>query len=338
MAVQFGVFDWVDVHRGRAIADVYDDRIAIARRADAGGFTRFHIAEHHGATLGLAASPGLFAAALARETRRLRLVPTTFIVPLYEPLRLVQEIAMIDQLSHGRLELGIGKGSSPHEAAMYGLTREDMGARYDAFVPAILDALRTGVFVPPGGGDSVELTITPTGPLPVWYPTSNPESIRMTAEHGQNTIFGFGFKSPPVPVIREHRDLFIEVSRSLRPADQPPLFGVLRHVVVAESDARAFEIAEEAFAAHYDSFTWLWRRHGTPQPPQPQLRTLVDEHLAFVGSPASIADQIAHVVEATGVDYLVGAFAWGTLSRDDALRSVDLFDTEVIPALRARGL
>lgn len=336
MTVQFGVFDWIDVHRGRSVADVYDDRIAIARRADAGDFTRFHIAEHHGARLGLASSPGLLAAALARETARLRLVPTTFIVPLYDPLRLVQEVAMIDQLSHGRLEIGIGKGSSPHEAAMYGLTREDMAARYDAFVPAMLDALQTGVFAPPGGGAPVELTITPTGPLPVWYPTSNPESIRMTAENGQNTIFGFAFRSPPVPVIREHRDLFAEVSQDRRPGEPTPLFGVLRHVFVAETDARAFEIAEAAFAAHYDNFTWLWRRHGTPQPPQPDLRTLVDKHLAFVGSPSSVADQVAQVVEATGVDYLAGAFAWGTLSREDALRSIDLFDTEVIPAVRAR--
>lgn len=336
MTVQFGVFDWVDVHRGRSIADVYDDRIAIARRADAGAFTRFHIAEHHGATLGLASSPGLFAAALARETQRLRLVPTTFIVPLYDPLRLVQEIAMIDQLSHGRLELGLGKGSSRHEAAMYGFSRDDMAARYDSFVPAIIDALRTGVFVPPHGGEPVELTITPTGPLRLWYPTSNPESIRVTAENGQNTIFGFGFKSPPVPVIREHRDLFVAVSESRRPGERPPLFGVLRHVVVADTDARAFELAQAAFAAHYDSFTWLWRKHGTPQAPQPELRTLVDEHLAFVGSPESVADQVAQVVEETGVDYLAGAFAWGTLSRADALRSVDLFDTEVIPAVQSR--
>lgn len=334
--VEFGVFDWIDVHDGRDIADTYDDRIAIARRADSGDFTRFHIAEHHGATLGLAASPGLFAAALARETQRLRLVPTTFIVPLYDPLRLVQEIAMVDQLSHGRLEIGIGKGSSPHEAAMYGYTREDMGARYETFAPAVLDALATGEFAPPRGGAPVELTLRPAGPVPVWYPTSNPESIRRTAENGQNTIFGFAFRSPPVEVIREHRDLFVEVSETVRPGQVPPLFGVLRHVVVAETDARAFEIAEAAFAAHYDNFTWLWRKHGTPQPPQPDLRALVDEHLVFIGSPASVAEQVAQVVEATGVTYLAGAFSWGTLSRDDALRSIGLFDTEVIPAVRGR--
>jgi len=332
--VEFGVFDWVDVHAGRSIADTYEDRIAVARRADEGNFTRFHVAEHHGATLGLAASPGLFAAALARETKRLRLVPTTFIVPLYDPLRLVEEIAMIDHLSHGRLEIGIGKGSSPHEATMFGFDRDTMGARYQAFTPAVLDALATGVFVPPGGGAPVELTITPDRPIPVWYPTSNPESIRMTAENGQNTIFGFAFKSPDIAVIREHRDLFVEVSEAVRPGKRPPLFGILRHVVVADTDERAYEVAEAAFAAHYDNFTWLWRKHGTPQPPQPDLRALVDQHLVFIGSPSSVAAQVSDVIEATGVDYIAGSFAWGTLSRDDALRSVDLFDTEVIPAVR----
>lgn len=334
--LDFGVFDWLDVHRDRSIADTYDDRIAIARRADEGNFVRFHVAEHHGATLGLAASPGLFTAALARETQRLRLVPTTFIVPLYDPLRLVQEIAMIDQLSHGRLELGIGKGSSPHEAAMYGYSPAEMQSRYETFLPAILHALKTGVFQPPHGGAPVELTLRPSGEIPVWYPTSNPESIQRTAENGQNTIFGFAFKSPSLPVIREHSDLFADVHSATLPDSPLPRFGVLRHVVVADTDERAFEIAERAFVDHYDNFTWLWRKMGSEQPARPDLRRLVDEHLFFVGSPESVTAQVAHVVEVGGVNYLAGAFSWGTLSREDALRSIDLFDTEVIPAVRER--
>ncbi len=92
------MFDWVDVARGRSIADTYDDRIAVAKRADQGALASYHIAEHHGATLGLAASPGLLAAAVARETSPIRLAPMTFIVPLYDPLRLAEETAMIDQL------------------------------------------------------------------------------------------------------------------------------------------------------------------------------------------------------------------------------------------------
>ncbi|WP_172978258.1 LLM class flavin-dependent oxidoreductase [Microbacterium sp. SYP-A9085] len=333
--LEFGVFDWVDVARGRSIAETYDDRIALARRADHGDFERYHIAEHHGTTLGLAASPGLFAAALARETERIRLAPMTFVVPLYEPLRLAEEIAMIDQLSHGRLELGIGKGSSPVEAGMFGHSPEQMQERYDAFLPRILAALQTGEYR--DDGQVHPLTIRPVQrEFTTWYPTSNPESIQRAAVNGQNTIFGFAFKSPPLQIIRERRDIYFEARAGMASTGKHPRFGVLRHVFVAPTEAEAWEQAEAAFVDHYDNFTWLWRQHGVDQPPLPDLRRLVADHLFFVGSVDAVIEQVAHVVEATGVNYVACAFSWGSLPVADALASIDLFDTQVIPAVRAR--
>ena len=120
--VTFGLFDWIDAAPGRTPGEVYQSRLRLLTEADRGGFSVYHLAEHHGTPLGLAPSPALFLAAAAQATQRIRLAPTTFIVPLYDPLRLVQEICMLDQLSGGRLEIGVGKGSSPHEAAMFGLT------------------------------------------------------------------------------------------------------------------------------------------------------------------------------------------------------------------------
>ncbi|WP_308492735.1 LLM class flavin-dependent oxidoreductase [Microbacterium terrisoli] len=336
MDLEFGVFDWVDVAKGRSIADTYDDRIAVAQRADRGRFERYHIAEHHGATLGLAASPGLFAAAVARQTQRIRLAPMTFVVPLYEPLRLVEEIAMIDQLSHGRLELGIGKGSSPIEARMFGLTADQMRERYEASLPRVIEALKTGVYSNEAG-EAFPLSIRPVqSAFTTWYPTSNPDSIRQAALNGQNTIFGFAFRSPGVDVIRERRDIYFDTRAGLASNGRDPRFGVLRHVCVAATEAQAWDRAEAAFADHYDNFTWLWRQHGVDQPPQPDLRQLVADHLFFVGSPDDVTAQVAHVVEATGVNYVAGAFSWGSLSVADALTSIDLFDTQVIPAVLER--
>jgi len=334
--LEFGVFDWVDVAKGRSIADTYDDRIAIARRADAGRFERYHIAEHHGATLGLAASPGLLAAAVARETSRIRLAPMTFIVPLYEPLRLAEEIAMIDQLSHGRLELGIGKGSSPIEARMFDHAAEEMQARYDAFLPRILEALATGTYQN-AAGDEFPLPIRPLqSSFATWYPTSNPESVQRAAVNGQHTIFGFAFKSPGLDVIRERRDIYFAARAGVAAGGPQPRFGVLRHVFVAPTEDEAWATAEAAFADHYDNFTWLWRKHGIEQPPLPDLRQLVADHLCFVGSVESVVEQVVRVVEATGVNYVAGAFSWGSLPVDAAMTSIDLFDAEVIPGVLAR--
>ena len=177
--LEFGLFDWIDALPGLPTADLYDARLRVLVEADRGGFSRYHIAEHHGTPLGLSPSPSVFIAAAARETERIRLAPTTFVVPLYDPLRLVQEICMLDQLSHGRLDVGVGKGSSPIEAAMYGLTPSDAAARFDSMFPAIVEAMETGKFRRPAAdgtaAEETELHVSvyqrPHPPL--WYPTSN---------------------------------------------------------------------------------------------------------------------------------------------------------------------
>src|SRR3954471_22535093 len=213
----FGLFDWIDAAPGRTPGEVYEGRLRLLAEADRGEFAVYHLAEHHGTPLGLAPSPAVFLAAAARATERIRLAPTTFIVPLYDPLRLVQEIGMLAQLSGGRLEIGVGKGSSPHEAAMYGLTPPQAADRFEELMPVILEAMETGVFRRPGlGGEPIPLHVPvrqrPHPPL--WYPTSNPASIPRLGDEGYNVIFGFGFVSPPLDVVREQSKLFFEHFRA----------------------------------------------------------------------------------------------------------------------------
>ncbi|HEY8693824.1 MAG TPA: LLM class flavin-dependent oxidoreductase, partial [Chloroflexota bacterium] len=110
--LRFGLFDWLD--RGQAdIAALYDQRLRLLEYADKAGYAIYHLAEHHGTPLGMAPSPNLFLATAAQRTRHIRLGPLVYIVPLYNPMRLAEEICMLDQLSGGRLELGVGRGSSP---------------------------------------------------------------------------------------------------------------------------------------------------------------------------------------------------------------------------------
>src|SRR3954451_15518422 len=195
----FGLFDWIDAAPGRTAGEVYEGRLRLLAEADRGGFAVYHLAEHHGTPLGLSPSPAVFLAAAARVTERIRLAPTTFIVPLYDPLRLVEEIGMLDQLSGGRLEIGVGKGSSPHEAGMFGLTPPQTAERFEELMPAILEAMETGVFRRPGADGGTITLHVPTRQRPhppLWYPTSNPASIPRLGDEGYNVIFGFGFVSP----------------------------------------------------------------------------------------------------------------------------------------------
>jgi alkanesulfonate monooxygenase SsuD/methylene tetrahydromethanopterin reductase-like flavin-dependent oxidoreductase (luciferase family) len=341
-AFEFGLFDWIDLPPGADPAEVYDGRLALLAEADRGGFAVYHLAEHHGTPLGLAPSPSVFLAAAARATTRIRLAPTTYVVPLYDPLRLAQEIAMLDQLSHGRLEVGVGRGSSPFEAAMYGLTAEQAAERFALFVPAIMAALESGTFRLDGEPVPLHVTARQRPHPPLWYPTSNPASIPRLGEQGYHVLFGFGFAAPPPAVLREQSAIFFERFRAAReagsprvtPPDTTPRFGIMRHVLVAPTDDEALALARPAFADHYTSFTHLWRLHGSDRFSGPvDLDALVAEGRMLVGSPSTVARLITDAIAGSEVNYVAGAFAWGSLEGETSRRSLRLFRDEVIPAV-----
>ncbi len=99
--MEFGVFDHLD-RTGASLPDYYEDRLKIIEAYDRAGFYAYHLAEHHSTPLGMAPSPNIFLAALAQRTQRLRFGPLVFVLPLYHPLRLIEEICMLDQISGGR--------------------------------------------------------------------------------------------------------------------------------------------------------------------------------------------------------------------------------------------
>src|ERR1700745_3096716 len=117
--MEFGIFDHLDRYGG-SLADYYEDRLKIAEAYDRAGFYAYHVAEHHSTPIGMAPSPSVFLAAVAQRTQRLRFGPMVYALPLYHPLRMIEEICMLDQMSRGRLEIGFGRGSSPIELEYYG--------------------------------------------------------------------------------------------------------------------------------------------------------------------------------------------------------------------------
>src|SRR5438309_2543434 len=117
--MEFGVFDHLD--RGSALLkEFYESRLKLIEAYDRAGFYAYHVAEHHSMPLGMAPSPTVFLSAVAQRTHRLRFGPLVYALPLHHPLRLAEEICMLDQLSGGRLDIGFGRGSSPMEIAFYG--------------------------------------------------------------------------------------------------------------------------------------------------------------------------------------------------------------------------
>ena len=139
--MEFGIFDHLDRSRS-SLADYYEERLSIVEAFDRAGFHAYHLAEHHATPLGMAPSPSVFLSAVAQRTKRLRFGPLIYALPLYHPLRMIEEICMLDQMSGGRLDVGFGRGASPIELELYGTDPDDAREIYDEALAIVIRGLR----------------------------------------------------------------------------------------------------------------------------------------------------------------------------------------------------
>lgn len=343
--LRFGLFDWLD--RGQAnISELYEQRIKLLEYADRTGYAVYHLAEHHGTPLGMAPSPNLFLAAVAQHTRQIRLGPLVYIVPLYNPMRLAEEVCMLDHLCGGRLELGVGRGSSRFELQMLGVDVAETRDRYQEGMDVMLAALADGEVTHDGqywSFDHARLEVDPVQrPYPpLWYPTSNPDTIPWVAEQGYNTLWSFN-----TPTLEEvHRRLEIYTNhyplakanaKRVNPHVATPTYGIVRKVYVAETDEEALRVAREALKAFRHNFSFLFEMHGD----HAHWNNLSDfddclgRGVLFAGSPATVRDTLSAFLAGTGGNYFGACFAWGNLTTEQTLRSMALFTEQVIPAFQ----
>jgi len=345
--VQFGIFDWIDLNQ-LPLPDLYEQRLQCPEYADEAGFYCYHLAEHQGTPLGMAPSPSVFLAAAIQRTHRLRLGPLVYLLPLYNPLRLVQEICMLDNMSRGRLEVGIGRGVSPYELAFYKVTPQESRAMFREALDILIAGLTTGEVSYAGdyfAFKDVRLHIAPyQHPYPpLWYPTDNTSSITWLAQEGLNTITHY----PPMTTMRELFNLYKRVWQEhqtnperLNAHVPKPKYGIVRHVYVAETDAQALQEARAAFADFIANFNYLRLAHGDTGGRAAYLADFdarMAEGLHVVGSPDTVKRQVQEHLQITGSNYFVGSFFFGSLTSEQTLRSLRLFAQEVMPACRRAG-
>src|ERR1700756_2703028 len=143
MSLRFGVFDHIDPVPGQRLDQIYHQRLIQIERLDQAGFYAYHLAEHHAPAIhSLAPSQNVFLGSVAQRTRQLRFGPCVYVLPLHHPLRLIEEISMLDNLSDGRLEIGVGRGGVL-EAYFWGQESDDASnqARYDEHLAIVLEGL-----------------------------------------------------------------------------------------------------------------------------------------------------------------------------------------------------
>jgi len=334
--MKFGVFD----HMDRAGADLgrqFEDRLRLIELYERAGFYAYHLAEHHATPLGMAPSPSVFLAAVAQRTTTLRFGPLVYTLNLYHPLRLIDEICMLDQMSGGRLELGVGRGISPYEVGYYGIDPATGPERFAEALEVILKGLGGKRLTHQGSYfafDDVPMEMQPVQRPhpPLWYGANSLESADRLARQGCNVVVGMAAQG-----VGQFAARFRAAWQALgRDAALLPLIGLSRHVVVGDSDREARSAARRAYALWYDALIHLWRAHGVGLPRQmipADFEGALDGGYIVAGSAATVRDRLKRDNATAGINYCICRLAFGDLTFEESARSVDLLAREVMPAL-----
>jgi alkanesulfonate monooxygenase SsuD/methylene tetrahydromethanopterin reductase-like flavin-dependent oxidoreductase (luciferase family) len=334
--LKFGIFDHLDSDGG-PLAALYQNRLALIALMEQEGYFGYHLAEHHSTPLGMAASPSVFLSAAIQRTSRIRLGPLVFVLPLYHPLRLYEEICMLDQMSGGRLMVGVGRGGALLEHQRFGVDPAAAPAMYHEAFAVLMRAFEADVLAFDGKFFRYKDYVVQVRPVqrphpPIWYGAPNAEAIAWTAPRAINVV-----SLGPAERARAIADRYRDEWRALgRDASTLPMIGITRHIVVAETDAEAERIAAAAYPRWRQGMDWIWRRSDVPF----TLKEIYPESFAdlmrighgIAGAPKTVRDYIARLQEETGINYVLGQMVFGDMRVDDVRRSLTLFAREVMPA------
>jgi alkanesulfonate monooxygenase SsuD/methylene tetrahydromethanopterin reductase-like flavin-dependent oxidoreductase (luciferase family) len=298
----------------------------------------YHTAEHHATPLGMCPSPSLLHAAIAQRTKRILFGPLVYTLALYHPLRLAEEICMLDHMSGGRFQLGVGRGISPYELGYYGIDAKQSQAMYHEAYLVVMKALSSDTLTHEGehfNFRDVPIMMHPVQKPhpPLWYGVGAVDGVAWCVQNRVNAVV-----NGTLARVREITDRYrAEWAAAGHAPAQMPNVGTTRHVVVAPTDAEAIAMAGRAYAHWWASFMFLWKKHDAAPvfaayPGDFDLAVRAD--LVLAGSPATVRRLLETHISQSGVNYLLCRFAFGDLSLEESMQSVDLFAAEVMPHFR----
>jgi probable LLM family oxidoreductase len=304
--------------------------------ADRVGLEVFGVGEHHRPDFAVS-SPAVVLAAGAARTERIRLTSAVTVLSSDDPVRVFQDFATLDGLSGGRAEIMAGRGSFIESFPLFGYDLDDYDELFSEKLELLL-ALRDGERVSWSGKhraaiDGLGVYPRPVqDPLPVWIAVGGtPPSVVRAARLGLPLAVAIIGGAPErfAPLVELYRDAAREAGHG--PATLP--VGINSHAYVAETSERA---ADEYFPAYAAMMTRIGRERGWPPMTRPQFDQLRSPRGALVvGSPQEVAEKILFQHELFGHERFLAQMSVGTLPHAQALRSIELFGTQVAPIVRA---
>ena len=326
--MKFGLFDHVDRGAG-TLHNFYEDRLRIAEKYDKAGFYAYHTAEHHATSLGMASSPNVYMSAVAQRTRRLKFGPLVYCLPQYHPIRLFEEICMLDQMSGGRLQVGVGKGISEIESSYFGIDAADVGEIYKEYYQVIIKAMTSKKLTFEGKHFNVKNMPLEFEPIqmphpPIFTGLQNPEATRWPAENRINVI-----SNNSVEAVRDITDSYRREWDGLGyDPEELPLLGMTCFVVISETDEKALVMGRRMYDVWYKSFMKLWRLHNKTPPLAACVETfdeMISGGKAIAGRPETVKELVDDHIDQSRVNYFVSRFAFGDVTYDEAAYSIDAF-------------
>ena len=221
---------------------------------------------------------------------------------------------MLDHLSYGRLELGVGRGVSPIESRIFGYNSiEESRERYRATLDTFFAACASPVMKVSGVEAELHLKPYQKPYPPLWFPSSNKESIEFTARHGYNTAF-IGKHADCKPMFERYRELW-EKHRNDPGRHNAhvaaPFLARTQHLVIADTDAEAEKLGLQAYETWAGHIHHLTRKLGRPDV---HKTTPYDEDSAqrlIAGSPQTALEKLEEMLRLTGANYLLCIFSFG---------------------------
>ena len=341
MTLKCGIFDWVEASDTLAPRDVYEHKLQLAAAADRAGFHGYFVAEHQGTPLSIDGSPALLLSAMFQRTKQLRAGALTFCLPWYNPYRFYNEVCMLDHLSGGRLELGVGRGVSPIESQIFGLKSiDDSREKYRETLEVFFEACRSKALNFQGrhyAYREAELHVKPLQEPypPLWFPSSNRESIEFTAAHGYHTAF-LGKMADVRPHFERYREIWEKHRNDPGRHNahvKTPFLAKTQHLVIADTDAEAEKLGLEAYWKWAGHIHHLTRKLGRPDVHKSDPYAEDSAQRLVTGSPRTALEKVQEMLRVTSANYLLCIFSFGDLAPAHALRSLELFAKEVMPKL-----
>jgi alkanesulfonate monooxygenase SsuD/methylene tetrahydromethanopterin reductase-like flavin-dependent oxidoreductase (luciferase family) len=347
--LDFGLFFLMQRDEQWSEQAVYDGDVEQMLAAEALGYESVWIAEHHFNDYGLCPAPQVLAAFLAARTRTLRLGMGVSLLPLHHPIDLAEQLAVLDVVSGGRLDVGIGRGGTLQDYQTFRSERTDARVRIEEGIALMRQCWTGAPFDFAGQFHSAERLHVRPRPVqrphpPLFIAANSEDSVLSAARLGLPTLSSFFV---PVPELQRRRQVYRETARAAGRAESEideleRRSGGMRVVHVAPTTDEALAATEPPFMSYQRKMSMLRSDATGGNVPNSFDRTLLrlrsfQEYLsdgwALIGAPSAVRDALQQYLDATGYQRVLLLMALPGIDTKLALRSMRLFAEQVAPAM-----